>query len=138
MPVSTGFDTKTATLLVVDDDAGAREGLRNVFESVGHRTIAAADAPAALRLLRKEHCDLVLLDVELPEVDGLALCRLLRAQPTMRQLPVLVFSANDSEHRKVEAFSAGADDYIVKPFSPEELLVRIRARVRRARGGGKP
>jgi len=125
MPVSTGFDTKTATLLVVDDDAGAREGLRNVFESVGHRTIAAADAPAALRLLRKEHCDLVLLDVELPEVDGLALCRLLRAQPTMRQLPVLVFSANDSEHRKVEAFSAGADDYIVKPSTPGELISRV-------------
>ena len=80
------------------------------------QTIAVADAPAALQLLQKQACDLVLLDVELPDVDGLALCRLLRAQPALRQLPLVVFSANDSEGRKVEAFTAGADDYIVKPF----------------------
>ncbi|HKP38361.1 MAG TPA: ATP-binding protein [Pyrinomonadaceae bacterium] len=125
MPASPGFETFSATLLVVDDDAGAREGLRCVFESAGHRTITVPDAPSALRLLRKESCDLVMLDVELPEVDGLALCRLLRAQPSMRQMPVLVFSANDSEHRKVEAFSAGADDYIVKPSTPGELISRV-------------
>lgn len=125
MPASPSFETNAATLLVVDDDAGAREGLRSVFEGAGHRTITVADAPAALRLLKKESCDLVLLDVELPDVDGLALCRLLRAQPAMRQLPVLIFSANDSEHRKVEAFSAGADDYIVKPSTPGELISRV-------------
>jgi two-component system NtrC family sensor kinase len=66
-----------------------------------------------------------MLDVELPEVDGLALCRLLRAQPSLRQLPVLVFSATDNEARKVEAFSAGADDYIVKPSTPGELISRV-------------
>jgi len=125
MPASPGFGTNSATLLVVDDDAGAREGLRSVFESAGHRTLTVADAPAALRLLKKESCDLVMLDVELPEVDGLSLCRLLRAQPAMRQLPVLVFSANDSELKKVEAFSAGVDDYIVKPSTPGELISRV-------------
>jgi len=125
MPASPGFETNSATLLVVDDDAGAREGLRSVFESAGHRTLTVADAPAALRLLKKESCDLVMLDVELPEVDGLSLCRLLRAQPAMRQLPVLVFSANDSELKKVEAFSAGVDDYIVKPSTPGELISRV-------------
>jgi two-component system, NtrC family, sensor kinase len=125
MPASFGSETNCATLLVVDDDAGARDGLRSVFESAGHRTITVADAPAALRLLKKESCDLVMLDVELPEVDGLALCRLLRAQPAMRQLPVLVFSANDSELKKVEAFSAGVDDYIVKPSTPGELISRV-------------
>ena len=92
-----------STLLIVDDDRSAREGLRSIFETAGHRTIAVADAPAALSLLRKRPCDLVLLDVELPDVDGLALCRLLRAQPSLNQLPVVVFSANDSEGRKVEA-----------------------------------
>jgi two-component system NtrC family sensor kinase len=112
-------------VLIVDDDSSSREGLRSVFESAGHRAITVADAPTALRLLKKEQCDLVMLDVELPEVDGLALCRLLRAQPAMRQLPVLIFSANDSEHRKVEAFSAGADDYIVKPSTPGELISRV-------------
>jgi two-component system, NtrC family, sensor kinase len=125
MSVSLSQQPNGATLLILDDDASAREGLRSVFENAGHRTIVAADAPAALRLLRLQPCDLVMLDVELPEVDGLAFCRLLRAQPAMRQLPVVVFSANDSEGRKVEAFRAGADDYIVKPSTPGELLSRV-------------
>lgn len=125
MPASPAFETNSATVLVVDDDCAAREDLRGVFESAGHRTITVGDATAALRLLKKESCDLVLLDVALPEVDGLALCRLLRAQPSMRQLPVLVFSADDSEHKKVEAFNAGADDYIVKPSTPGELISRV-------------
>jgi two-component system NtrC family sensor kinase len=114
-----------ATLLIVDDDSSAREGLRSIFETAGHKTITVSDAPAALRLLREQSCDLVMLDGELPEVDGLALCRLVRAQPTFKQLPLVVFSANDSERRKVEAFTAGADDYIVKPSSPGELLSRV-------------
>jgi two-component system, NtrC family, sensor kinase len=114
-----------ATLLIVDDDTSTREDLRSVFESAGHRTIAVGDAPSALRLLRKQTCDLVMLDVELPEIDGLALCRLLRTQPAMKQLPVVVFSANASEGRMVEAFSAGVDDYIVKPSTPGELISRV-------------
>ena len=117
--------TTGATLLIVDDDASAREGLRSMFEGAGHRTIAVGDAPSALRLLRKQPCDLVMLDVELPDIDGVAFCRLLRAQPAMQQLPVVVFSASDSEDRKVEAFNAGVDDYIVKPSTPRELLSRV-------------
>jgi two-component system, NtrC family, sensor kinase len=125
MSVSLDQQQNGATLLIVDDDASTREGLRSVFESAGHRTIVAGDAPSALRLLRKQPCDLVMLDVELPEVDGVAFCRLLRAQPAMQQLPVVVFSATDSETRKVEAFNAGVDDYIVKPSTPGELLSRV-------------
>jgi two-component system NtrC family sensor kinase len=125
MPVSPTQPTFAATLLIVDHDGAAREGLRSVFENAGHHTIGVPDAPAALRLLQKQVCDLVMLDVELPEVDGLALCRLLRAQPAMKQLPLVVFSADDSEGRKVEAFTAGADDYIVKPSTPGELLSRV-------------
>jgi two-component system, NtrC family, sensor kinase len=125
MQVSPTPQPPGATLLIVDDDRSAREGLRSIFESGGHRTISVPDASSALRLLHKQTCDLVVLDVDLPEVDGLALCRLLRAQPALTQLPVVVFSADDSEHRKVEAFSAGADDYIVKPSTPGELLSRV-------------
>ncbi len=117
--------TPGATLLIVDDDRSAREGLRSIFEGAGHRTITAEDAPSALKLLRQQACDLVMVDVELPDVDGVALCRLLRAQPSLRQLPLVIFSANDSEGRKVDAFTAGADDYIVKPSSPGELLSRV-------------
>ena len=90
MSVSPTPQTTGATLLIVDDDRAAREGLRSVFESAGHNTIGVPDAPSALRLLHKQMCDLVVLDVELPEVDGLALCRLLRAQPAMTKLPVTV------------------------------------------------
>ena len=125
MPLSTHRATAEATLLIVDDDAIARDSLRSVFESAGHRTLTVNDAPSALRLLRKEACDLVMLDVELPEVDGLALCRLVRAQPNMQQLPLVVFSAVDDEQRKVQAFDAGADDYIVKPSTPGELISRV-------------
>jgi len=125
MSVSPTPQTTGATLLIVDDDRLAREGLRSVFERAGHITISVPDAPSALRLLHKQMCDLVVLDVELPEVDGLALCRLLRAQPAMTKLPVVVFSADDSEGRKVEAFTAGADDYIVKPSTPGELVSRV-------------
>jgi len=125
MSASTNFDTFAATLLVVDDDTDARDSLRRIFERAGHRTVTATDAPMALRFLHQERCDLVMLDVELPDVNGLALCRLLRAQAATQQLPVLIFSANDSESRKVEAFAAGADDYIVKPSTAGELVSRV-------------
>ena len=74
-PVKTSDPTASlgATLLIVDDDAGTRKTLRRIFESAGHRIFVAADAPAALRLLHKERCDLVVLDIELPGVDGFAL-----------------------------------------------------------------
>src|SRR5437667_12511817 len=120
-------DPTGATLLIVDDDAGTRKSLRRIFEDAGHRTITASNAPTALRLLHKEHCDLVMLDIELPGVDGFALCRLLRAQPAMKQLLVMVFSASDVETRKVEAFADGADDYITNPSTTTVLLTPANA-----------
>ena len=121
-----------ATLLIVDDEASVRRRLRQIFEGAGHRAFVAPDAPEALKLLHKEHCDLVILDVEMPGVDGLALCRLLRAQAATKQLPIVIFSARDDENRKVEAFAAGADDYIVKPSTPREILTRVSAHLETA------
>src|SRR5215831_20822606 len=129
MQVQSSERSNGATLLIVDDDVSAREGLRAIFEGAGHRTVSVSDAPAALKLLRREPCDLVMVDVALPDVDGLALCRLLRAQPGLEQLPLVIFSADDSEGRKVEAFTAGADDYIVKPSTPGELLSRVNSQL---------
>ncbi|HEV2915859.1 MAG TPA: response regulator [Pyrinomonadaceae bacterium] len=123
---------KTATLLIVDPEASERSRLSRIFEDAGHRAFTASDAPAALRLLHREPFDLVVLDIEMPGVDGLALCRLLRAQAATRQLPLVVFTASDEENRKVEAFAAGADDYITKPSSPRELLTRISAHLETA------
>src|SRR5256886_9985808 len=108
MSLQTTEGASSATLLIVDDDQSARDGLRNIFETAGPRAIAVSDAPAALQLLRRQPCHLVMVDVTLPEVHGLALCRLVRAQPGLKHVPVVVFSADDSERRKIEAFDAGA------------------------------
>src|SRR5438876_1658740 len=125
MSLSTIPSPRRATVLIVDDDATIREDLRSVFENAGHHAIAVSDAPSALHLLNRQSCDLIMLELELPEVDGLAFCRLLRAQPAMKQLPLVVFSATDNETLKVQAFNAGADDYIVKPSTPGELISRV-------------
>lgn len=132
MPALSGNGQTKAALLIVDDEESVRARLQTIFEAADYEVIAAADAPTALRVLHKEHCDLVLLDVEMPDVNGLALCRLLRAQSATRQLPLVVLSASDDEQRKVEAFTAGADDYIVKPSTPRELLSRVSARLEAA------
>jgi two-component system NtrC family sensor kinase len=119
-----------ATLLIVDDDSAARERLRAIFETAQYRVVTASEAASALRVLRGVRCDLVALDLEMPGVDGLALCKLLRAQPTTSKLPIIALSESDDEARKVQAFTAGADDYITKPSTPGELLSRVSLHVR--------
>ena len=132
MSAASGVSNKAATLLVVDDDASARRSLQRTFEAEGHRVVACADAAAALRELHREACDLIVLDIELPGVSGLALCRLLRAQAKTRRLPVIVVSAHDREEYKVEAFAAGADDFVVKGRTARELLTRVGAHLEAA------
>ena len=132
MPAPSGNGQIKTSLLVVDDEESVRVRLQRIFEDADYLVHTAADAPTALRLLHREPCDLVLLDVEMPDVNGLALCRLLRAQANTRHLSLVVISASDDEQRKVEAFAAGADDYIVKPSTPRELLSRVSARLEAA------
>jgi two-component system NtrC family sensor kinase len=123
-------ENQNATLLIVDDDHAARERLREIFETAQYRVVTANEAASALRVLKGVRCDLVALDLEMPGVDGLALCKLLRAQPTTSKLPIIALSESDDEARKVQAFTAGADDYITKPSTPGELLSRVSLHVR--------
>ncbi len=123
-------ENHSATLLIVDDDAAARDRLREIFEAAHYRVVTATEAASALRVLKGVRCDLVALDLEMPGVDGLALCKLLRAQPTTSKLPIIALSESDDEARKVQAFTAGADDYITKPSTPGELLSRVSLHVR--------
>jgi len=124
--------TQAATVLVVDDDVKTREYLCSIFETAGYRALSAGETAAALRLLQREPCDLVLIDLALSEVDGLALCRLLRAQPATSKLPVITLAHDDTDSQKQEAFAAGADDYIAKSSSAAEIVSRSAAHLRAA------
>lgn len=116
-------------LLVVEDDAFLREGLCEMLQKEGYGVAAASTAQAALQLMAKSGCDLVLLDVSLPDGDGFALCRQWREEG--RQLPILFLTARDEEMDVVRGLDAGGDDYVTKPFRLQELLSRIRALLRR-------
>ncbi len=133
MPAAINQLTKTATLLVVDGDERARAALGRALEQGPYRVHTAADAPTALRLLHEAHCDLILLASEIPGVDGLALCRVLRAQATTKRLPIIMLATRDEEELQVGAFAAGADDFVVKPAARRELLSRVSAHLEAAR-----
>jgi two-component system OmpR family response regulator len=117
------------TVLVVDDDAPLREVVRLALELAGFRVLEAADGHAALALA--DRAQLVVLDVAMPRLDGLATCRALRARPDGGP-PVLFLSARDEEIDRVLGLELGGDDYVSKPFSPRELVSRVRAILRRA------
>ncbi len=117
------------TILVVDDEATLRETLVEALELEGYRAIPAADGREALAKFRAEGPDLVLLDLMLPELSGVEVCRILRAESAV---PIVMLTARDSEVDKVVGLELGADDYVTKPFSLRELTARIRGIFRRA------
>ena len=129
-PVVRPWQPPRATVLVVDDDAEIRNLLRLYLEREGHRAVEAADGPAALERAREDQIDLVLLDVMLPGVDGLEVCRQLR---DVSDTPIMLLTARSGDADKVVGLDLGADDYVVKPFSPRELMARVRAQLRRRR-----
>src|SRR5215475_6723789 len=116
---------QSPTLLIVHKEIAARAKLRDVFEDSGYRALMVSDAPSAWRTLHREQCDLVVVDLEIPGVDGLALCRLLRAQQATRKLPVIALSDSGLETRKEEAFAAGVNDFVTNTSSPGELVSRV-------------
>ena len=120
------------TVLLVDDDADLHELVRHAFERDGFEVPAVTSAQAALDRLAHETPDAVLLDIMMPgRLSGLDVLRSLRARPGTRRLPVVVVSALASEHDRVTGLELGADDYVVKPFSPRELVARVKAILRR-------
>ena len=125
----------TATrVLVVDDEPAVREALRRALALEGYEVDLAENGAEALRKVSAAEPDLVVLDVLMPEVDGIAACRRLRAEGN--RVPVLMLTARAGIGDRVDGLDAGADDYLVKPFALEELLARIRALLRR--GGHEP
>jgi two-component system, OmpR family, response regulator MprA len=117
-----------ATVLVVDDDDRLVSSVRRVLAYEGYRVLTATSGPEGLQLARDEAPDLIILDVMLPGIDGLEIARRVQAGGGV---PVLMLSARDRIEDKVAGLEAGADDYLVKPFAVEELLARVKARLRR-------
>ena len=118
------------TVLVVDDDPKIRELVRLYLARDGYRTLEAADGATALEMARSHQCDLVVLDLMLPGLDGFAVCRQLREES---DTPIILLTARSGDADKVVGLDLGADDYVVKPFSPRELMARVRAQLRRRR-----
>jgi DNA-binding response OmpR family regulator len=123
------------TVLVVDDEEAIAEAVRARLESEGYRVLVALDGPQALETADREQPDLVVLDLMLPGMDGLEVCRRLQRE---RWVPVLMLTARTEEADKVAGFAVGADDYLTKPFSLRELAVRVRAILRRVERITKP
>ncbi len=120
-------------ILVVEDEAALVTLLRYNLEREGFRVAAAADGEEALLLAREEKPDLVLLDWMLPLLSGIEVCRQLRRMNETRSVPIIMLTARGEEGDKLRGLDSGADDYITKPFSPSELVARIRAVMRRTR-----
>ncbi len=118
-----------AAILVVDDDTPIRRMLDRTLSAEGYDVRGAADGGAALAAIERSAPDLVVLDVAMPGLDGIAVCRRLRAKGMT--IPILLLTARDSVDDRVAGLDAGADDYLVKPFAPEELSARLRALLRR-------
>lgn len=121
---------------MVEDDQSLRDTLTYNLTAEGYRVLPAADGVTALELAARERVALVLLDLMLPRLDGLAVCRRLRASPATAQTPILMLTARGDETDKVVGLELGADDYVTKPFGWAELRARIRALLRRGEQAG--
>lgn len=121
-----------SSILVVEDDEAIREAVRRGLTDLGHAVLAAATGLAGLETVLASRPDVVLLDLGLPDVDGLTLISMIRAAS---QVPIIVITAQDDDPTMVAALDRGADDYVVKPFGTEQVAARIRAVLRR---GGRP
>src|SRR5450759_427042 len=125
----------TQRVLVVEDERSIREAVQAYLEREGYWVTAVADGAAALEAAARHAFDLVVLDLNLPKVSGEEVCRRLR---DTSDVPIIMLTAKDAEEQRVRGFEIGADDYLVKPFSPRELIARVRALLRRAHAESDP
>jgi two-component system KDP operon response regulator KdpE len=123
--------TRPAHILLVDDEISIQRAMSSLLRSRGYDVIVAGTGREALDCFARERPDLLILDLGLPDMDGGEVCRMVREQA---ETPILILSAKGAEKDKVVALDEGADDYVTKPFGPEELMARVRAALRRSLG----
>jgi two-component system, OmpR family, phosphate regulon response regulator PhoB len=127
-----------ARILIIDDERDLQEVLSYNLRQAGHEPLAALCGRDGLELARAEHPDLVLLDLMLPDLSGFEVCRLLKSDPATRGLAVVILTARGEEIDRVVGFELGVDDYVVKPFSVRELVLRVSAVLRRSHPASSP
>ena len=121
-------------ILVTDDEARIRSIIKKYAEFEGHTVTEAGDGMEAVRLCRKDSFDLIIMDIMMPELDGFSACREIRK---ISDTPIIMLSARGEEYDKINGFELGIDDYVVKPFSPKELMLRVEAIMKRVSAKGK-
>jgi DNA-binding response OmpR family regulator len=115
-----------AKILIADDSATAAALLRKALAPLGHTILVAADGEEAERAIKSEHPDLVILDIIMPKVNGFQLCRAIRADPDLKDLPIIVVTSMDRESDRYWGMKQGADEYLVKPIDPTVLMDKVR------------
>ena len=123
------------TILIADDDPDWRTILRALLESSGFRVLEAVDGKAAIEMVQAQPPDLLILDYTMPSVNGPRTCQILKQDLLLRHVPIIMLTARTDVHNRILGISAGADDYIVKPFEPDELLARVHMILRRTAQG---
>ena len=124
-------------VLLVEDDADVLELLSRTFQKTGEfEVMTAGDGMEGIRLARENLPDVLLLDLMLPSMTGLEVCRILKAEPATQALPIIIVTAKSDEFDRINGFELGADDYVVKPFSPREVVLRVKAVLRRSQHSG--
>lgn len=121
-------------ILVVDDEVRIRSMIRKYAEFEGHTVTEAGDGMQAVLLVREGGYDIVIMDIMMPELDGFSACREIRKRS---QIPIIMLSARGEEYDRINGFEVGIDDYVVKPFSPKELMLRVEAVMKRTRRGAE-
>ena len=129
------METDKKTILVVEDELGIRELLKFILEKAGYRVLVADDGLKAVICIQEKSPDMILLDVMLPGIDGIEVCRQVRSDPEVAHIPILMLTAKDTPASLETGLKQGADDYMIKPFEPEKVKSRVAALFKRCSRG---